>query len=120
MCKELYMYHRSCGGDGTKLCICDKSCPYHEPYFASTCHSVWMNTDDSDRSKQCRNRVMDDERDREGAIVPVVACHGCPGHKHHMKGADLPVPDPNHQSARAKKAAYKMEKQETIISRYFR
>ncbi|KAF7959067.1 hypothetical protein EAE96_002584 [Botrytis aclada] len=42
---------------------------------------------------------MDDKRNKEGKIEPVAACHGCPGHEAHMKGADLPDADPNHRSA---------------------
>ncbi|KAF7922884.1 hypothetical protein EAE99_007076 [Botrytis elliptica] len=99
MCKELYMYHRSCGGDGTKPCICDKSCPYYEPYFASTCDYTWFRGDDLTKCKECPRRAMDDKRNKKGEIVPVAACHNCPGHETHMKGADLPKADPNHRSA---------------------
>ncbi|ATZ46023.1 hypothetical protein BCIN_01g07010 [Botrytis cinerea B05.10] len=104
MCKELYVYHKSCGGDGIKPCICDKSCPYYEPYFASTCNSTWLRGDDNSTCKRCPHRAMDDERDKTGQIMPVVACHSCPGHEGHMKGADLPKANPSHRSAISKRA----------------
>ncbi|TGO25301.1 hypothetical protein BPAE_0083g00340 [Botrytis paeoniae] len=94
MCKEL-----SCGGDGTKPCICDQSCPYYEPYFASTCDYTWLRGDDRTICKECPRRAMDDKRNKKGEIVPVAACHSCPGHESHMKGADLPKADPDHRSA---------------------
>ncbi|TGO40962.1 hypothetical protein BHYA_0028g00030 [Botrytis hyacinthi] len=99
MCKEL-----SCGGDGTKPCICDKSCPYYEPYFASTCDFTWLRGDDRTLCKECPRRAMDDKRNKKGEIVPVAACHNCPGHENHMKGADLPKADPNHRSATSTRA----------------
>ncbi|ESZ89895.1 hypothetical protein SBOR_9720 [Sclerotinia borealis F-4128] len=105
MCKELYVIHKSCGGDGTKPCVCDKSCPNYEPYFGIPCIALGITQDDPDLIKNCQYRSMDDSRDKNGAIIPIAATHKCPGHEGHMKGADIPAADPNHRSARQKKVA---------------
>lgn len=46
---------------------------------------------------------MDDQRDRDGAIMPTSASHQCPKDDAHMRGANFPVTDPNHSSARQRR-----------------